>query len=53
MNAMTLLRVSGCIDIQALRQLKSNHRSPSIPFQPIPDGFALAHARKTLPKGGE
>lgn len=45
--------VTGEIDIQALRQFQSSHRSPSGPFKPVPDGFAPAHARKTLPKGGE
>ena len=45
--------VTGEIDVQALRQFQSSHRSPSGPFKPVPDGFAPAHARKTLPKGAE
>lgn len=45
--------VTGEIDVQALRQFQSSHRSPSGPFKPVPDGFSPAHARKTLPKGGE
>lgn len=45
--------VIGEIDVQALRQFQSSHRSPNGPFKPVPDGFAPAHVRKTLPKGGE
>ncbi len=31
--------VIGEIDVQALRQFQSSHRSPSKPFKPVPDGF--------------
>lgn len=45
--------VTGEIDIQALREFQSSHRSPSKPFKPVPDGFNtdMAHHRKALPKG--
>ena len=42
--------VVGEIDIQALRQFQSNHRSPDRPFKPVPDGFNISHRRMTLPK---
>lgn len=42
--------VTGEIDIQALRQFQSSYRSPSAPFKPVPDGFEIAHDRKTLPR---
>lgn len=41
--------VTGEIDIQALRQFQSSYRSPSGPFKPVPDGFAINHDRKVLP----
>lgn len=44
--------VIGEIDIQALRQFQSSHRSPSGPFKPVPSGFAINHDRKLLPGGG-
>lgn len=53
MKIMALLRARGCVDVQALRQFQSSHRSPSGPFKPVPEGFTPAHARKTLPKGGK
>lgn len=45
--------VIGEIDIQALRQFQSNHRSPEKPFKPVPDGFndVMDHNRKVLPAG--
>jgi len=45
--------VTGEIDIQALREFQSSHRSPSKPFKPVPDGFNvdMARNRKALPKG--
>lgn len=45
--------VIGEIDIQALRQFQSNHRSPTKPFKPVPDGFndSMSHSRKVLPAG--
>ena len=57
-----LLRAKGCnhdycitgeINLLALRQLQSSHRSPAKDFKPVPDGFkqGMAHARKALPKG--
>lgn len=52
MKIMSLLRVLGGVDVQALRQFQFSHRSLSGPFLPVPEGFAPAHPRKTLPKGG-
>ncbi|EPL6869621.1 MULTISPECIES: hypothetical protein [Enterobacterales] len=45
--------ITGEIDITALRQFQSSHRSPGKPFKPVPDGFAqdMAYSRKALPKG--
>lgn len=45
--------ITGELDIAALRQFQSSHRSPAKPFKPVPDGFNqdMAHARKALPKG--
>ena len=43
--------VIGEIDVQALRQFQSNHRSPSKPFKPVPDGFEMDFSRKILPAG--
>ncbi|EKK5415765.1 hypothetical protein PN789_001125 [Enterobacter hormaechei] len=45
--------IAGEIDITALRQFQSNHRSPNKSFKPVPDGFAqdMAYSRKELPKG--
>lgn len=45
--------IIGEIDMQALRQFQSSHRSPISPFKPLPDGFVSSHARRTLPKGEE
>jgi len=47
--------ITGEIDILALRQFQSSHRSPSEGFKPVPDGFSddMASDRKVLPKGGE
>lgn len=42
--------VTGVIDIKALREFQSGHRSPLAPFKPVPDGFQIAHERKVLPK---
>ncbi|CAM8832499.1 Reverse transcriptase domain-containing protein [Burkholderia pseudomallei] len=44
--------VIGEIDVQALRQFQSSHRSPTRPFKPVPDGFEIAFGRKVLPAGG-
>jgi hypothetical protein len=41
--------VVGEIDINALRQFQSSHRSPGKPFKPVPDGFEIDFHRKTLP----
>ncbi|MBY0504050.1 MAG: RNA-directed DNA polymerase [Bryobacteraceae bacterium] len=41
--------VIGEIDIHALRQFQSSHRSPAKPFKPVPDGFKISHARRVLP----
>ncbi len=40
--------VIGEIDVQALRQLQSSHRSPA---KPVPDGFEIDFGRKALPAG--
>lgn len=44
----------GEINVLALRQFQSSHRSPVKPFKPVPDGFndAMDHNRKVLPEGG-
>lgn len=41
--------VSGVIDIHALREFQSSHRSPVGPFKPTPDGFEMSPRRKRLP----
>lgn len=41
--------VIGEIDLQALRAFQSSHRSPSKPFKPVPDGFEIDFARRSLP----
>lgn len=45
--------VIGEIDVQALRQFQSSHRSPAKPFKPVPDGFDIDFdfGRKVLPVG--
>lgn len=43
--------VIGEIDVQALRQFQSSHRSPAQPFKPVPDGFEIDFGRKVLPAG--
>jgi hypothetical protein len=45
--------ITGEINIHALRQFQSSHRSPSKGFKPVPDGFNadMAFDRKVLPKG--
>lgn len=43
--------VIGEIDVQALRQFQSSHRSPAKPFKPVPDGFEIEFGRKVLPAG--
>lgn len=43
--------VIGEIDVLALRQFQSSHRSPSEPFKPVPDGFEINHGRRVLPAG--
>lgn len=45
--------ITGEIDVLALRQFQSSHRSPAKDFKPVPDGFNqdMAPARKALPKG--
>lgn len=47
--------ITGEIDVLALRQFQSCHRSPGEGFKPVPDGFAadMSKDRKVLPKGGE
>ncbi|MDH2051472.1 MULTISPECIES: hypothetical protein [Burkholderiales] len=43
--------VIGEIDVKALRQFQSSHRSPGKPFKPVPDGFEIDIGRKVLPVG--
>lgn len=45
--------ITGEIDVLALRQFQSSHRSPAKGFNPVPDGFEddMAVDRKELPKG--
>lgn len=43
--------VIGQIDIHALRQFQSSHRSPGKPFKPVPDGFEIGYERRVLPSG--
>ncbi|WP_193087926.1 RNA-directed DNA polymerase [Advenella sp. FME57] len=47
--------VIGDIDVRALRQFQSSHRSPGKIFKPVPDGFndVMDHQRKLLPTGGD
>ena len=44
--------ITGEIDVLALRQFQSSHRSPASGFKPVPDGFNqdMALDRKVLPK---
>jgi hypothetical protein len=42
--------VVGEIDVEALRQFQSSHRSPEVPYKPVPDGFIMAPHRTRLPK---
>ncbi len=43
--------VIGEIDVGALRQFQSRHRSPGKPFKSVPDGFEIDVGRKVLPAG--
>lgn len=43
--------VIGAIDVQALCQFQSSHRSPAKPFKPVPNGFEMDFCRKVLPAG--
>lgn len=45
--------VIGEIDVHALRQFQSSHRSPSKPFKPVPDGFEISPRRWVLPASDE
>ncbi|MDH4565324.1 reverse transcriptase [Pseudomonas sp. BN414] len=47
--------ITGEIDVLALRQFQSSHRSPPKDFKPVPDGFSqdMEPQRKVLPKGGQ
>jgi len=42
--------ISAEIDVQALRQFQSSHRSAAEPFKPVPDGFSMSPHRRVLPK---
>lgn len=50
-GGITDYSVIGEIDVQALRQFQSSHRSPTKPFKPVPDGFEIDFGRKVLPAG--
>ncbi|MBV6670748.1 hypothetical protein KV691_15920 [Xanthomonas euvesicatoria pv. alangii] len=39
------------IDVQALRQFQSSHRSPSKPFKPVSERFEIDFDRKVFPAG--
>lgn len=41
--------VIGEIDVREMRMFQSSHRSPSQPFKPVPDGFAIDYGRRVLP----
>lgn len=45
--------ITGEIDVLALRQFQSSHRSPAKDFKPVPDGFNqdMANAHKELSQG--
>jgi hypothetical protein len=43
--------VIGEINVHALRQFRSSHRTPAKPFKPVPDGFEIDFGRKVLPAG--
>lgn len=43
--------VIGEIDVQALHQFQSSHRSPGKPFKPVPNGFEIDVGHKVLPAG--
>lgn len=47
-GGVTDYRVAGEIDVRALRQLQSSHRSPG---KPVPDGFEIDVGRKVFPVG--
>jgi hypothetical protein len=46
--------ITGEIDVLALRQFQSSHRSAAKDFKPVPDGFNqdMAAKRRVLPKAG-
>ena len=48
---MTDYCVIGEINVQALRQFQSSHRSPAKPFKPVPDGYEIDFGRRALPAG--
>lgn len=54
-----LLRIKGgitdyyAIDVQAMRQFQSSHRSPGKLFKRVSDGFEIDFSRKLLPPGGK
>lgn len=45
--------ITGEINVRALREFQSSHRSPGHNYKPVPDGFNadMAYERKVLPKG--
>ena len=50
-HGLTDCCVIGEIDVQALREFQSSHRSPAKPFKPVPDGFEIDYGRKVLAAG--
>lgn len=48
-GGMTDYFVTAELSVTALRQFQDNHRSPSHPFKPVPDGFVLSANRKSKP----
>jgi hypothetical protein len=50
-GGVTDYSVIGEIDVQALRQLDSSHRSPGKPFKPVLDEFEIDLSRKVLLAG--
>lgn len=50
-HGITDFCVIGKIDVQALRRLQSSHRSPAMPFKPVPDGFEIDFDYKVLAAG--
>lgn len=48
-GGLTDYHVTGELSVTALRQFQDNHRSPSHPFKPVPDGFVISSSRTSKP----